>query len=608
VHTGVASLADDGLELGVHDADGADADGIVPLPEVGGGFAVSPDGVRAATLVAATMAPGPEGDADGWSLQLRSGDEDTSGRLIEEPGIVVPAGSVVQDWSGSVAAGATSEVTIVTPEGRLLAFPLTGARPAGSDELIELAWIGERIVEPFLPGREVVAYASAHLGDGRGFVLEGGGDGRSLHAVDVGRVLGTLDVDGLTGDQDPRSLTLDAWGDSAVLSSPEGSWLFPTDGEGTFADPVALPEGTVAAALVGREVDGEPDAATTDEPGDASPDEPGADLDDVIVEEPVAGPLDDGVVTADDRTVTLVRGDGTAQELVTFPIEGESTVASLAVRPGSTPDDLVVAIVTRAEGTFEVRWLEVVDGEVVPDPSGIGFPAAPIGTDLPGGGTAAFAGPDLQDGGEPSVAWSPDGDLLAFVSRPGPGEPIEVATRAWADDGPTLDPDLTATFELDTDLPLTLRRWTWTGAAAGGARAGELLLVDQLAQRAHRVRLDRQADGAPAMPASNPLVPAGGDDVLDLVDADGDGSPDHILRGGPSPRLDLTDGLLGRPDAAAAIELSGAGPRQLGRLVALADHLLVVLDPAEPLLVDRTTGEVAPAPLDGEVVSADGIR
>jgi hypothetical protein len=82
----------------------------------------------------------------------------------------------------------------------------------------------------------------------------------------------------------------------------------------------------------------------------------------VTVEEPtltLAGPI----VQADARSVVL-RTDAEERLLLDLPAEGESTVLEVAVRPGSTPDDLTAVVATTAEGFTDLRWVEVVDGQV----------------------------------------------------------------------------------------------------------------------------------------------------------------------------------------------------------------------------------------------------
>lgn len=423
-------------------------------------------------------------------------------------------------------------------------------------------------------------------------------------------------------DVEVEGASLDARGGTALVIAGGTATVARFEGDsGSLAD--IADGGVVSGALLGGlapELIEQPDA-----PGDAE-------------EVPAVGPLGDGLVVADDTTVSLVRPDGSQEELVTFPPEGESTVVAVAVRPGSTVDDLTVAITTRAEGTFDVRYLRVVDGAVDsgnleadaiadgPEPDGEGgdgrFPAPAIGSEVTGGiGAFPLTPPDLQDGAAPHPVWSPDGDLLAVAVRSEADAPVEIHTIGWDEGGPNSDPNLAATFQLDAERPLTARSWAWTdGAETGGeggtARSGRLILVDQLGREVFALAFERQGDGAPAMPSAN-LERVDGlaqGSVLDLADTDGDGSFELLLEldpaGGeedtfPGPYL-----IVSPPEPAmgTSIPIEATGPRAVDLLVASEQVILVVIDPAQPLLVEWGTWDLTPAPIGGEVVSADLIR
>lgn len=574
-----------------------------------GGMAVSDDGGWVAYL-------GTPEEADGYVLTVASTVMD--GEMEIHTVANVSEDARVLDWAGPIDAtsGTGSEILVATANGTVTSF--------------EVDWTDG---VPTVVSRENVAMdagpvLAASLDHVRSedrawsrYQLEQRGDERHVRFVEAMTLepRGELDVTSLVGDADPADLWLDAWGDATLLGDGTSVWLLRHDGEGDFATPVALPEGTVRAALIGKDVpagpadeDPEPDGGIDDDgdiDDDGGLDDGGVDDDGISEDGPADGPgtLGDGLIVADQSTVWVVRPDGLRDELVTFPAEGESTVVAVAVRPGSTADDLTVAITTRAEGTFDVRWLRVVDGQVDTsiDPVGTEFPAPPI----EGAGGFPFAAPDLQDGGAPAAAWSPDGDLLAVVARPSAGGSAELRTIGWTDDGPNQDPNLAATFELDTDRPLTLRQWTWIDDAAGTTRDGQLILIDEAAREAFTLRLDRQGDGAPAMPNQNPLqrVPESG--VRDLADADGDGTFDTALRtvGGPWPMLEIRT-FEGGEETITGVEIDTGGSGSGGLLAAWDQVLLVVIDPAQPLLVDRVTGDVAPARLGVDVVSADPIR
>jgi hypothetical protein len=69
------------------------------------------------------------------------------------------------------------------------------------------------------------------------------------------------------------------------------------------------------------------------------------------------------VVVIDQNALVLVTPEDT-RTLVTLPEEGESWFLSVAVRPGSTVDDLTIVTTTTAEGFADLRWTRIVDGEV----------------------------------------------------------------------------------------------------------------------------------------------------------------------------------------------------------------------------------------------------
>lgn len=76
--------------------------------------------------------------------------------------------------------------------------------------------------------------------------------------------------------------------------------------------------------------------------------------------------------------------------------EFEGEIVALAVRPGSTPDQLTVAFTVTVEGSFEVRWTRW-SGD-----------APEVGAIEPAGFAVASDAP-------PEPVWSPDGSHLAFA-------------------------------------------------------------------------------------------------------------------------------------------------------------------------------------------------
>ena len=215
----------------------------------------------------------------------------------------------------------------------------------------------------------------------------------------------------------------------------------------------------------------------------------------------VAGPdLGQGLVVANGPELLLVEPDGTTRTLYTFPSEGHSTIAGVSVRPGSTPEDLTVALLTQAEGMYDVRWLRAVDG----------------GSD----GAQLFEHPEAQlgtpieDGNVPHPVWSPEGDLLAFVST-APDGSDELTVIGWDEDAPTDDPNRAiASFGVDAET-LRAEQWVWTDDAEGVARQGELLLSDPAGDGLYALPLERQGDGAVALPAQVELEPRTEDGLVD---------------------------------------------------------------------------------------------
>lgn len=401
------------------------------------------------------------------------------------------------EWSGDV--GADGDVSHLWVRGE----------PAGDGETGQVARLAiERTDDGFAVGRFETRVAPEGAVDvSTGFRADADGELWVLDRDAEDRPRVSLGGREIAVDLDAEELTIDARGDTALLLLDGTALLarFPSGG-GAMLDDLLEGETVTTGALFG----GATSTGAAPTPERTTPD----DVDDTTV----AGR---GVVTADDTTVTLERADGSTQELVTFPVEGESTVVSLAVRPGSTEDRLVVAIVTRAAGIFDVRWLRVEDGEVDTriDPAGTDFPAPPIGAGLPvGAGDLPLSVPDTQDGGQLSTAWSPEGDLLVMAYRDEVDGPLRLSTIGWDLNGPRPDANQAASFTLDDHLPLTLRRWVWTDTGGGAARSGELLLVDRSAREGHRIAFERQGDGAPGIPAGAELTPIEGELLDELLD------------------------------------------------------------------------------------------
>lgn len=146
-----------------------------------------------------------------------------------------------------------------------------------------------------------------------------------------------------------------------------------------------------------------PEGETTDAEGDRAPLEGVAGLEAVGYDRLVDGPA----VEVAGRQLRL-RRDGDATLLFELPAEGESTWQSVAVHPDSTPDDLLVAGVTLAEGMLDLRLLRIVDGEVVS--RHVAEPAPRL------------AGPTSGGAAQARPVFSPDGEAVAVLEAPAEGE------------------------------------------------------------------------------------------------------------------------------------------------------------------------------------------
>lgn len=268
------------------------------------------------------------------------------------------------------------------------------------------------------------------------------------------------------------------------------------EGEGEVAPPTAHAEPTVP------EVSPEPGGSGVPEDGEVTPDDGVSVVD-----------LGEGLLVARGADLVLVEPDGTTRTLYSFPSEGHSSIAGVSVRPGSTVDDLTVALLTQAEGMYDVRWLHAVDGEtdgaqLFEDPS------AQLGT-------------PVESGNVPHPVWSPEGDLLAFLSTSADGSG-ELTVIGWDEDAPTDDPNRAiAQFGVDAE-GLRAEEWVWTDDAEGVARRGELLLSETTGEELSGLPLERQADGAVALPAEVELLPRSREDLF------GDPEPGRVVgRVGP---------------------------------------------------------------------------
>lgn len=270
-------------------------------------------------------------------------------------------------------------------------------------------------------------------------------------------------------------------------------------------------------------------AATDDEETEPTPEE----TDDVVA----AGSTH--LVVTDGTAIRLVTTTGEeVRELVALPAEGESTVISLAVRPGSTADDLTVVFAAEAEGMSDLRYLHLRNGEVTgPEYFGEGYQVTP----------------DTVANGTLSPVFSPDGRHLAWleVPRGEPQQPAQLRTVGWTGEGPgTGEPASdNASFGLevvDTEHPLSLEDWMWAEVADDGTANGELRAIGPAGL--YHISIQRQGDGALALPPDPVRLGGGGDAVIIDIDDVHAGDTAHDVPS-PGPEYQLLAAGDGSQDA-----------------------------------------------------------
>jgi hypothetical protein len=491
---------------------------------------------------------------------------------VAETGIVIERGAQLLDWVGSTApAGDGSTLYVRRPSGEVVALQVRADQDRAL-EVVDSAPVtdgsgGDTLEGPAL---DVGTFdvASSHRITGRRdqglYSLIDTGDAIQLGwsprggavdvRVDLSEVVGVAAAD----------LWLDAKQDAALVGDGQRLWLVTHDGSGAFRDPVELSFGSPIGALfdVAREVvDAAPDDTTdgtTDEPTEdpAAEGEPGTPDTDTGTGEPGASrALAEPVLVGGIRDLRLLLPDGTSRMLYGFAVEGESRVIEVAVRPGSTVDDLTAAVLTQAEGMWDLRELRVVGGQVTvaAEP----FPPAY----RPGAGTDPGAGFVVT-----GPIWSPDGASLAWLET-GPGG-ATLRTIGWTDEGPGTGDTATdnASWALDTaPIGVTLHPAGWYAIGTDGDTAVTALHLvgDEPAEGYQVVLLDRQADGAWALSSDVDTVP--GPDLPGSI----------VAVGGLT---EATPPLSGRP--AAMVRLSEQGlvlyraPYGDGDDTRLADDLL----------------------------------
>jgi hypothetical protein len=289
------------------------------------------------------------------------------------------------------------------------------------------------------------------------------------------------------------------------LTTPEIEPWSPTQEESGVEEPVGPDE--------------EPSEAPVDEPGDGTAEtpqeaeegpEPIEDGEGTVGPTGVAEPV---IVVYEDTLLLLTPGGSTP--LVTLPEEGHSWFLSVAVRPGSTVEDLTIVTTTSAEGFQDIRWTRIVDGEVV-----VPFEAFE--------GTYAPAASTTDTASISSVVWSPDGGSVAWLDQTPEGTTLR--TVGW-DDGPGTGrrADDQAGFGAE-GLPSGAMLDDWV--AIDGSRSLIRATMADSTEGWYGIPMERQADGALAAGAveANPVP----EPTLGPVGAVGgvtqDGAPRWLVR------------------------------------------------------------------------------
>jgi hypothetical protein len=197
------------------------------------------------------------------------------------------------------------------------------------------------------------------------------------------------------------------------------------------------------------------------------------------------------VVDAEGGSVTdLCAGGGCPAAQDPMPI------TRVAVSPASTADDMTLVYLRQdaACSAVDIAWLRVQGGETTGGPVG-------------GGDHCATA-----------PVWSPDGTSLAWIERG--GEQIVLRTIGW-DEGPGTGSRASDNAQFEIEVPgvtdpvhVGLTDWTWTeGMGMDTAGLLHLTVRDHFdITRAYGLPIERQGDGALALPANAVAAPGGDED------------------------------------------------------------------------------------------------
>lgn len=243
-----------------------------------------------------------------------------------------------------------------------------------------------------------------------------------------------------------------------------------TAAPGTDSAPTATARETEDAASPAAD-----EATDTADSTDESADAPRDDAEDRPEH---TGTYPDGFTVEPEGQELALVGNDHIEVLYTLDPEGGSVFRAAAVRPGSTRDDMTVVVVTSAEGMYDLRWLEVRDGEVGDLEL---FPSAHrMASNI-------ASRQDLV----PTVVWSPDGNSIAWIE---PGEDAALLrTVGWSyGPGTGRTADDNAGFGIE-GAPAVLQAHSWDVAHSDGSQT--ILTADSADGGTFELRLERQTDG-----------------------------------------------------------------------------------------------------------------
>jgi hypothetical protein len=534
-------------------ADESDIDGFLPT------IRWSPTGSHLAYTVAGEdgrvrlfVQPAPTGP----ELVEKGREQEDAANTLDEPGRVpsstwigtLGVGDLLLDWVLTGQRG-SSELWVRRADDTVGVLPLQAEGSsfvAGGDggSLVADAWGGGTEASMV---REVVAAVSSDPAAGTGgpplyLLAPGTQDGVSLYwsgpvAASGESPVVEVPLDPPVGDADLADLWLDAEQDAVLVGDGQRTWLFSHDGDGDRLAPVQLPEDITAGALfdAGRAAADEDTAQIEPEPSpddpepssdaqESSSDDPGPSLDDREpgIDEPEPGadgdavtraPFTEPLLTVAGSRLRLLRVDG-SEQTYELNLEGEAHVAGLAVRPGSTPDDLTVLVLTVADGIWDLWDVRILDEQLTRDPV--------PGEFLSGMNAAAGEGVGVR-----GPVWAPDGSAFAWTGSGSRANQLHIV--GW-DEGPGTGrtADDNAAFELPRELEgAVLHGWRSVPSSPDGPERFRMdfTQVDR-PEGAFSLVIERQGDGAWAIPSpgAGPLIEHGWSNVA----AFGGGSQEDI--------------------------------------------------------------------------------